>query len=83
MLIRAMPILFSREQQAMWGRRSAEKQGLIGNTRWARSMHAKHIAKYRYDPTLVQRTMKGNRHPETTFPQWPSYESTLDLGYIP
>lgn len=71
------------EMARQLGRRCAEVHGRVGNTAWSRRMHAARIAKYRYDPTLRQRTMKGNRHPETTFPQRPSYESTLDLGYIP
>src|SRR5262249_845724 len=56
------------------------KNKLIGNSRWSHSMRAKFIRKFRFDPSLRQRTIKGNKHPETTFPQRPDYEQTLDLG---
>jgi len=65
------------------GLKSARVNGPIGNTAWGRRMHAAHVAKYRYYPTLRQRTIKGNRHPETTPVKRPNYESTLELGYIP
>ena len=58
---------------------NAVKNKLVGNTQWARSMHAKLVRKFRFDPTLRLRTIKGNKHPETQYPQRPDYERTLSL----
>ena len=45
---------------------NAVRHGLVGYTRWAHSMHAKLVRKFRFDPTLRQRTIKANRHPRTS-----------------
>lgn len=57
----------------------AVRHGLVGNTSWARTMHAAHVGKYARDKSLYQRTIPDNRHPETHFPQRPGYETTLEV----